>query len=157
MPQQQPLTHLLAAQVEVTVAQPHFLAHVSHRAETAAARSGSASRARLAQQLDLAGFQVARSRCPRGRARTRPVTSSTNSLRTRSALANTSARIRIEHDLQQALPVAQVDEDDAAMIAAAVRPAGHRDDFADRRFVDLTAILSAHSLEKARESARCYG
>ena len=75
-----------------------------------------------------------------------PVTFSTNSLRTRSAWANTSGRVRIEHDLQQALAVAQIDENDAAVIAAAMGPAGDGDDLADQRFADLTAIVGAHKL-----------
>ncbi len=36
--------------------------------------------------------------------------------------------VGVEDDLQQALAIAQVDENDAAVIAAAVRPAGDGDD-----------------------------
>ena len=58
--------------------------------------------------------------------------------------------VRIEHDLQQPLAVAQVDENDAAVVAPPMRPTGHRDDLADRRFADLTTIMSAHKLRTVR-------
>ena len=69
---------------------------------------------------------------PAGRSRTLPVTRITNSLRSRSASLNTAARIRVEHDLQQPLAVAQVDEDDPAVIAPAMHPAGDRDLLAEQ-------------------------
>ena len=86
---------------------------------------------------------------PAGRTRTRPVTLSTYSLRTRSAIANTSAAVRIEHDLQQPLAVAQIDENDAAMVAAPMRPTGHRDDLPINGLADLAAIMSAHQSASA--------
>ena len=52
--------------------------------------------------------------------------------------------IRIEHDLQQALAIAQVDENHAAVIAAPVHPAGHRDRPADLATVDVAAVMTAH-------------
>ena len=86
--------------------------------------------------------------------RTRPVTLSTYSLRTRSATREHLCSVRIEHDLQQSLAVSQVDEDDAAVISAPVGPAGHRHDLADQRLADLTAIVSAHKLRTAKREAR---
>jgi len=47
-------------------------------------------------------------------------------VRTRSAIAKTAARFRIEDDLQQSFAVAKVDEDDAAMVAAADEPSRPR-------------------------------
>src|SRR6185436_6259030 len=52
--------------------------------------------------------------------------------------------IRVAHHLRQAFAVAQVDEDDAAMVAAAVRPAAERDDTLDERGGELAAVMSAH-------------
>jgi len=40
--------------------------------------------------------------------------------------------VRIEYDLQQSLTIAQVDENDAAMIATTLGPAGHGDGLSDR-------------------------
>ncbi len=52
--------------------------------------------------------------------------------------------IRIEHDLQQPFAIAQIDEDHAAMIAAAMHPAGDAEFLADESFVDLTAVVGTH-------------
>ena len=49
--------------------------------------------------------------------------------------------VRIEHDLHEALAVAQVDEDDAAVIAAAMDPAGQRDDLSQMAAVDAAAVV----------------
>ncbi len=53
-------------------------------------------------------------------------------------------RVRVEHDLQQAFAIAQVDEDHAAMIAPAMDPASDADVLADEGFVDLTAVMGTH-------------
>src|SRR5260370_19080884 len=63
--------------------------------------------------------------------------------------------IRIEHDLQQSLPIAKVEEDDAAIVAPPMGPAGHSDHLTDQRLADLTAIMSAHKLMNRKGSARC--
>ena len=70
-----------------------------------------------------------------------PVTRITNSLRSRSASLNTAAASGIEHDLQQPLAIAQVDEDDPAVIATAMHPAGDRDLLAEELLVDLSAVM----------------
>ena len=138
--QPQALRHHLAPQVEVAVLQAHFLAHLLIELERQ--RLGAVQQLELArQQLHLARGQVARSRCPAGRARTVPVTCTTNSLRSRSASAKTGAAVRVEHDLQQALAVAQVDEDHPAVVAPAVHPAGDRDLLAEELLVDLSAVM----------------
>ncbi len=62
-------------------------------------------------------------------------------------------RIRIEHYLHDAAVVAQVDEDDAAVIASAVNPAGHGDRGTDEALVDLAAIVSAHGHDERGASA----
>ncbi len=52
--------------------------------------------------------------------------------------------IGIENDLQQALPVPEINKDHAAVIAPPVHPAADRDLLADLLFVDLSAIVGAH-------------
>ena len=75
-------------------------------------------------------------------------------MRTRSAMANTSGRVGVEHDLQQSLAITQVDEDHPAVVAAAMRPAGHGDHLTGQGLVDLTAIMGAHKLLKPKGKAR---
>ena len=60
--------------------------------------------------------------------------------------------VRIEYDLQQPLAVAQVDENDSSVVAAAMSPAGDRDGLANRRFADLAAIMSAHTFNQLWEA-----
>ncbi len=54
-------------------------------------------------------------------------------------------RIRITYDLQQTLPIPQVDEDDATVIAPAMHPAGHANILIDQALVDLATIMCAHA------------
>jgi hypothetical protein len=51
------------------------------------------------------------------------------------------ALLRIEHDLHLAVPVAEIDEDEAAMIAAAVDPATDGDRFPHLRFPQFAARM----------------
>ncbi len=82
---------------------------------------------------------------PSGRARTSPLTCTTNSLRSFSAMAKTSAAFRIEDDLHQAFAIAQVDEDHAAVVAPPVDPAGDADRLACQLLVDLSAVMGTHA------------
>src|SRR5690606_18386014 len=52
--------------------------------------------------------------------------------------------VRIEDDLQQSLAVAQIDEDDAAVVAPAMDPAGDTYGLADERTIDVAAVMTAH-------------
>jgi hypothetical protein len=81
----------------------------------------------LTQQLDLAGLQVS----VRGARRAHPHQACDFQYELIAhALGHGEHRglVRIEHDLQQPLAIAQIDEDDAAMVTAAMRPTGDRDD-----------------------------
>src|SRR6185503_9528623 len=49
-----------------------------------------------------------------------------------------------DDDLQQTVAVAQVDENDATVIAAAMHPAGDRNLLTDQLFIDLAAIVRTH-------------
>ena len=73
----------------------------------------------------------------------------TYSPRMRSAIANASLPVGIEHHLGEPFAVAQVDEDDPAVVAAPVRPAGERHDAVDELRVELAAIVRAHQLPLA--------
>ena len=68
---------------------------------------------------------------PSGRGRTRPVTAMQNSLRSVFGDGEGGGAVGIAHHLHQALAVAQVDEDDAAVVAAAMDPAHQRDGLAE--------------------------
>ena len=54
--------------------------------------------------------------------------------------------VRVEYHLQQAFPVAQIDEDHTTVIAPAMHPATHRDLLTDQRFVNLSAIMASHRI-----------
>src|SRR5512145_1409887 len=58
--------------------------------------------------------------------------------------AESVARVRIAHHLRKALAVAQVDEDDAAVIAAPVGPAAQRHDPVDEGGAQFPAVVAAH-------------
>ena len=52
--------------------------------------------------------------------------------------------VLIEHHLHQTLAIAQVNEDDTAVIAAPVYPAGQAHVLVEQPLVDLAAIVGAH-------------
>jgi hypothetical protein len=81
---------------------------------------------------------------PSGRGRTRPAILSTYSLRTCSATREDLGAIRVEHHLNQTLAVAQVDEDDPAVVAPALHPAAEDDLLPCMPAVQIPTILRAH-------------
>ena len=58
-------------------------------------------------------------------------------------------RIRIEYHLQQALAIAQIDEDDAAVIAPAMHPAGDLDLLLRKTRIHLPAVMATHGAAAA--------
>ena len=59
--------------------------------------------------------------------------------------------IGVADDLQQSFAIAQVDENDAAVVAAAMNPAADGDDLAEPGTVDAATIISAfHVLLRRR-------
>jgi hypothetical protein len=52
--------------------------------------------------------------------------------------------VGIAHHLREALAITQVDENHAAVVAAAVRPAGEAHALADQRRAELPAVVRAH-------------
>ena len=144
MAQQQPLAHLLAPQIDVAEPQAHFLAHVLIELKRQRLRAIQ-DLERLAQELDFPGLQIGVHGA--GRPQAHSARDFQHELVAHPlGLSEDLRRIRVENDLKKSLAVAQVDEDDTAVIAPAMRPAGHGDDLADQRFADLTAIVSAHKL-----------
>ncbi len=139
---QQPLLHDLAPQVEVAELEADLLAHVLVELERQ--RLGAVEHGQFAgQELDLARGEVSVGGALRPRphhARDRQYVLAAHAL----GLGEHAGSVRIEHDLQQAVAIAQVHEDDAAVVAATVDPAGDRDRLTDERLVDLTAVMGTH-------------
>ena len=52
--------------------------------------------------------------------------------------------IRVDNDLQQPFAVTQIDEDDPAVIAPAMRPANHFNCLIDQGFIHFPAVMSTH-------------
>ena len=91
---------------------------------------------------------------PAGRWRTLPVTLTTHSLRSAAALLEQFLRQigRVEHGLRAAFAVADVNEDEAAEVAAGMDPAGQRDGLPDVRRAQFVAMMRAfHSLTRNAE------
>ncbi len=145
----QALLHQVAAQVDVAVLEPQLLAHVLVEGERRRHRRVQDHELR-GEQLDLAGSQVR----VHGAGRTRPQLALHLDTELASEVLGTLEglrRVGVEDDLQQPRAVAQVDEDHAAMVTAAVHPAGRLDGAAREGLVDFTAVVCAHG-----QSARCY-
>jgi hypothetical protein len=128
--QAQALRHLLAAQVDVAVLEAHLLAHVLVELERQ--RLGPVERDELArEQLDLARREVR----VRGAGRAladEPADLHHELVTELFGFVELGPVVGVEYHLQEAFPVAQVHEDDAAMIAAAVDPAGNRNLLTDQ-------------------------
>jgi hypothetical protein len=166
MPQPQPLLHHVAPQIEIAVLEPDLFLDVLVELERQGLRT--VEHLDLArEQLDRAGLQVRVDgtfgpRPNRPRDPDHPLTAQPLGLREHRGLG------RIEHDLQPALAVAKIDEDDAAMVPTAIYPAGDGNGTTDEGLVDLAAVMSAHrhgdrgritgapEPELAKE-AGCYG
>ncbi len=125
MAQDQALAHLLAAQVEVAIFQAHVLAHLVVELERQ--RLGAVQRRELARQdLDLARGEVGVGGAGGTRAHQ---AAHAHDVFAAQALGfgEELGIVRIEHDLDQTLAVAQVDEDHPAVIAATIHPPGNGD------------------------------
>ena len=138
----QALLHHVAAQVDVAVLEPRLFLDVLVELER--------DRLRAVQHFDAAReqFDLARSEVRVGRAR-RPRPHRAGHLDHPLAteplgLGEDLGRVRIEDDLQQAVAVAQVDENDAAVVATTMDPAGHFDRGSDEVLVDLATVMGTH-------------
>ena len=59
--------------------------------------------------------------------------------------------VGIENDLQEPFAIAQIDEDHAAVVTAAMYPAADRHFLSDQRLLNLSAIMAAHGDGGARK------
>ena len=126
--QDQGVPHRLAADVERAVAQPQCLVDFHVLID----REGRRRRAR--QQLDLIGGELDLAGCELGvdvlaRALDEPAGHADHILAAQLVgdLVRRAGALGVEHELQQPRAVAQVDEDQAAVVAAAVYPTGDAD------------------------------
>ncbi len=142
--QPQVVLHGRAAQIDVAVAQARLVLHV-FLVELERRRERSVEDLhRPGQDLDLAGGEI-----PVYRA-LRPVPDPAGDAQHvfvahRACGVEGRRVIRIAHDLHQALAVAQIDEDHAAVIAPPVHPAAERHVPVDQRGIQLAAIMAAHA------------
>ena len=140
--QHQILLHLRPAQIQHAMLEPHgfrqvFVVQLERRRQR---RVEDLDLVR--EHLDLARHQVGVDRAFRPRthaARHRDAVFVAQRLRRRER----RGAIRVADDLHQSLAVAQVDEDDAAVIAAAMNPARKRHGLVEEAAVDATAIVGA--------------
>jgi len=147
----QALLHHVAAQVDVAVLEPQLLADLLVERERR--RCGRVQHDELRrQQFDLPGTQPRVGRARRARAHLALHLDAELAAEVLGGLEGFGG-VRVEHDLKEPRSVAQVDEDDAAVVAPAVHPAGHLERAARQGFADFAAIVGAHG---RGQSARCY-
>ena len=142
VPQGQVRQHLLAPQVQVTIGEPQLFVGVFVVMERR--RRGIVERReRFREHLDLAGGHVRVRRAFRPRphlAGYREHVFAADTLGLREDLRP----VRVEHHLQQALAIAQVDKNHAAVVAPPVHPARDCNLKPDKGFFDVSAIVAAH-------------
>jgi hypothetical protein len=147
----QVLLHLRPAQVQHAVRQAHGLAEVLV-VELERRRHARVQHFHLMRQhLDLAAHQVGVLGAHRPRAHLAHHLQAELVAHAFGGLEHLGA-VRVADDLHQAFAVAQVDEDDAAMVAAAVRPAHQRDGLAHQRFADQAAVGGSHGFSDSGDS-----
>ena len=154
--QTQALRHVLATQVDVAVLEAHLFTHVFVELERQ--RLGAVQRHELArQQLHLARGEV-RVRGACGALAHQSPDLDHELVAQLFGLAELGLVVGIEDHLQQAFAVAQVDEDHATVIAAAVNPSGNRNLLTDQLFIDLAAIVRTHGNpgDWRVKGRRCY-
>ncbi|CDH44149.1 hypothetical protein BN874_1520017 [Candidatus Contendobacter odensis Run_B_J11] len=141
--QPQPFLHYRSAQIQIAVAQPHFLGGVVI-VQLERQRLGTV------EDFDLAGQHFHRAG---GKieilgafgATAHPPDHPQHKFITDPLRIGESVRhVGIDHDLHQTLTVAQVDENNATMIAAAMRPTTEGDSLIQQALGDLAAIMTAH-------------
>ncbi len=134
--------HDLAAQIDVAVLEPHFLAHLLvelERQRVGAIQDLDGAR----HDLDAAGSEVRVDRT--GRALAHLALDAHHELVAELfGVGEHLGRVRVADDLHQALAVAQVDEDHAAVVAPPMHPADDGDRLAAQGLIYLSAIVAAH-------------
>ena len=142
MAQPQIAQHRLAPQVEVAVTKPQLLADglvVMERRRLRFRQHGELRR----EHLDFAAREIRVDGAVR--TRTHDTLDGEHELRTQPlGFREHLGPVGIEDDLQQAFAIAQIDENDAAVIAAPVYPTGYRHCPADGGAVHVAAVMTAH-------------
>src|SRR5690606_23938581 len=136
--------HFRAAQIDEAVAQAHVLADLGMLVEHEGRRLGTVQHLEIqAQHLDSPGGHVAilgPGRTGAHAAGNLQHVLAAYLLGTREALL----RVRVDHDLGYAVPVAHVQEDHATVVTAPVHPATEHDGLADVVLVETATIMSSH-------------
>ena len=148
MTQAQPLLHHVSSQVEVAILESQLF--VRHFVMMERRRFGAAQDLQFAcQQLDLTRGEVGIRSA--GGTRTYEASDANTEFAAQPlGIREDVLGVRIENDLQQPFPIAQIDKDHPAMIAPAMDPACDADFLADEGFVDLTAVVGAHGRTRTR-------
>ncbi len=144
--QLQALEHLRAAQIHVAIAQPVLLGNlivldIQHEGRSfGAVEDGQL----LAEDFDLAGGQVGIDGTLRAAANA--ALHLQHEFVTYPLGGGEDLRaVRIKHHLHETFPVAQINENDSAVIAAAVDPSVEVDVLIKVRFMEMTAVMAAHT------------
>ena len=141
----QTLGHFRAAQIDITVAQTHVLAHIGVFIQQEGRCLGGVENVQLlAQYLDAARAHVSIGRTGRTQ------THNTGHLQHELAANGFCQRkalfgIRVEHHLGDTLHITQVDENHAPVVPAAVGPSTQDNFLPFVLFVQFSAIVTAHS------------
>jgi hypothetical protein len=120
------LAHPVAAQVEIAVTEPGLLAHVPReRLDLEGRGVGIREQLHLGHlDLDLSGRQVLVDRLGITADDRPPGAQHVLRSEVMTQLECVARLIRVQHELDQPGPIPQVDEDQAAVVAAAVHPSG---------------------------------
>ena len=137
---------MLAAQIEETVAKPDILGIVgiAEYRQRQFGRPGPSTSISLDIDLDRAGRQLGILGAVRRGRRTLPSTRTTHSERKVSATLKAGLSGSATH-LGQAIMIAQIDEQHAAMVADAMAPAGEADLAADVGLLEVRRIYGCGS------------
>src|SRR6185312_2392049 len=142
VPQPQTLIHHVATKVEVTVLETDLLTHLLIELE--------GQRLRAVEQLQLTGQQLHAAgsevgvHSPDGTLTDPSLDADDELIAQPLRLAEDLGGIRVENHLQQTFAIAQIHENDPAVVPAPVHPARDLDRLADQLLVDLSAVMCTH-------------
>ena len=146
--------HVRAADVQITIAQARVLAHgiVEHERQR---RGGIEHFHRRGQHFDLARVQTFIDLACRPTAH---FSRYAQTILIANLLGRGESRgiVRLDHDLDDAFMITQIDEDHAAVIAAGISPAAESDVLIDQGLIDETAVMGTHAL-RLQNSGRIRG
>ena len=141
----QPALHLRAADVEIAVTQARIFADVVVQHERQRCR-GIQHVDAVGDDFDPAGAQalvdLAGRACPHD-------TDDAQAVLITHALGLLEGHriVGFDHGLDDAFVIAQIDEDDAAVVAPGIGPSAQGDGLTDQGLVDETTVMAAHTLK----------